>query len=80
MEAVAALPPCPEILHLIGAFGGGLMDHSGLRLAIVEFGPTAEQVDVDSLANRHCKEEATTTKLTAFSPRWVSAWVWMPLQ
>ena len=40
---------------------------------------TAEQVDVNSLANRLC-EEATTTKLTAFSPRWVSAWVRTPMQ
>ena len=39
---------------------------------------TAEQVDVDSLANRLCKE-AITTRLTAFSPRWVSAWVRIPL-
>jgi SAM-dependent methyltransferase len=40
---------------------------------------TAEEVDVDNLAGRLC-EEAIATGLTAFSPRWVSAWARMPLQ
>jgi len=40
---------------------------------------TAEEVGIDSLESRLC-EEATSTGLTAFSPRWVSAWVRAPLQ
>jgi SAM-dependent methyltransferase len=46
-----------------------------LRLGLA----TAEEVDVDNLAARLC-EEAIATGLTAYSPRWVSAWVRMPLQ
>lgn len=40
---------------------------------------TAEEVGIDSLESRLC-EEATSSRLTAFSPRWVSAWVRTPLQ
>jgi SAM-dependent methyltransferase len=40
---------------------------------------TAEQVDIESLADR-LREEAMATRLTAFSPRWVGAWVRVPLQ
>jgi hypothetical protein len=40
---------------------------------------TADEVGIDSLESRLC-EEATSSKLTAFSPRWVSAWVRVPLQ
>jgi SAM-dependent methyltransferase len=46
-----------------------------LRLGLA----TAKEVDVDSLADRLC-EEAIATGLTAYSPRWVSAWTRMPLQ
>jgi SAM-dependent methyltransferase len=46
-----------------------------LRLGLA----TAEEVDIDSLESRLC-EEATSSKLTAFSPRWVSAWVRAPRQ
>jgi hypothetical protein len=35
---------------------------------------SAEQVDIDSLADR-LRDEAIATRLTAFSPRWVGAWV-----
>jgi SAM-dependent methyltransferase len=35
---------------------------------------SAEQVDIDSLAGR-LRDEAIATRLTAFSPRWVGAWV-----
>jgi SAM-dependent methyltransferase len=45
-----------------------------LRLVLA----TAEEVDVDNLAGRLC-EEAIATGLTAYSPRWVSAWARMPL-
>jgi SAM-dependent methyltransferase len=50
-----------------------LMPHI-LRLGLA----TAEQVNIENLAAR-LREEAIETKLTAFSPRWVGAWVRMPL-
>jgi hypothetical protein len=46
-----------------------------LRLGLA----TAEEVGIDSLESRLC-EEATSSRLTAFSPRWVSAWVRAPLE
>jgi SAM-dependent methyltransferase len=39
---------------------------------------TAEQVDIDSLTAR-LRDEAVATRHTVFSPRWVGAWVRMPL-
>ncbi|ANY82786.1 hypothetical protein BB934_31590 (plasmid) [Microvirga ossetica] len=46
-----------------------------IRLGLV----TAEQVDIESLADR-LREEAVAARLTAFSPRWVGGWVRVPLQ
>jgi hypothetical protein len=39
---------------------------------------TAEEVDVDSLEAR-LEDEAIVARSTAFSPRWVTAWVRQPL-
>ena len=38
---------------------------------------TVDQVDIDRLETR-LEEEAAALRLTAFSPRWVSAWVRQP--
>lgn len=40
---------------------------------------TAKQVNAETLENR-LRDEAIATRLTVFSPRWVSAWVRVPLQ
>jgi hypothetical protein len=38
---------------------------------------TAEQVDIETLETR-LRNEAVAAQITAFSPRWVGAWVRMP--